>query len=204
MAAAFFTMRSFCELIFVGEYDRNVVNLIQMKTARDVIYGLFTAPALAALYQAIPRGDKDFFHKTRIESEKEINLALLPKIVELSDNGGKTSPSMELVLEEVLKTIKMDLFAELQSLKGSLREKRERSKLLIKQEYHAKYIEYLKGYFADWEPIQRWNGGEAQVVQHVPVEEGSRTASEESSTVAGQESQDNELQSTTLIPPNGE
>jgi hypothetical protein len=140
--------RSFCELVIVGQLDRWPSDPIQTARARDGTYGLFSIFFLACMIKAIPSnsGDDPLVQR-QTQAVDEVKSWVAIKLDSETENGRKTSPSLEILLEQ---------------LKTSLATKQRNDPEFVLWNMKIMEINRLEKLFADWMPISKWSGNEEQ------------------------------------------
>jgi hypothetical protein len=93
-------IRSFCEIVIVGQLDRWPDHLAEIIRARDVTYSLFSIPLAGALFFGIPNFEDSIVVKEQNEAE-EVRRLVLQKIDHGSQNGLATAPELNEILDEI-------------------------------------------------------------------------------------------------------
>ncbi|KAF2473743.1 uncharacterized protein BDR25DRAFT_124749 [Lindgomyces ingoldianus] len=126
-------IRSFCEVVIVGQLDRHPRHLQDILRARNVTYHLFSVSFAATILKAIPCGeDVDPLVQEETEAINFVRDFVLRRINELTDHEKKTAPQITTILDEVE-----------QAQQG----------FQVKNE-----VKRLRAIYKGWEPIYKWNG----------------------------------------------
>src|SRR5947209_4303285 len=95
------SIRSFCEIVIVGQLDRWPKNLPQIMRARDVTYSLFSIPLAIALIFGIPNFSNDQIVVKEENEAEEVRRLFRRKIDETSQSGSTTAPEINDILDEI-------------------------------------------------------------------------------------------------------
>lgn len=141
-------LRSFCEVVIVGQLDRNPAHLQTILPARDITYGIFSSYSVICLAFAVPitRGDDPLVTKDD-DAVQEVKSLVTQKLQEMTEHGTKTAPT----ISELLDSVEVKLKSH-QNSDGDLED--QKMKLME--------VGRLKGLYADWEPVYKWQGGNSE------------------------------------------
>lgn len=154
IALIFLIIRSLCDVVTVGQLDRNPVHLQAILNARETTYGFFSSIFAFCIFFAIPTkwqpdhlsAVKEAEDQCRIiaqnRAREEVRDWVLAKLKEVSENGKKTAPTMSKLLEK--------LEEELMAFDDS----EDQYKVLETKKLE---IRELRGLYKDWEPIYKWH-----------------------------------------------
>ncbi|KAH6665781.1 hypothetical protein B0J14DRAFT_605885 [Halenospora varia] len=154
IALIFLIIRSLCDVVTVGQLDRNPVHLQAILNARETTYGFFSSIFAFCIIFAIPTkwqpdhlsAVKEAEDQCRIiaqnRAREEVRDWVLAKLKEVSENGKKTAPTMSKLLEK--------LEEELMAFDNS----EDQYKVLETKKLE---IRELRGLYKDWEPIYKWH-----------------------------------------------
>jgi len=147
VAFVFLLIRSFCEVVIVGQLDRWPGHLMAILRARDVVYGLFSLPLVIFLGCAIPKNtpeDPLVTHQHHVLYP--LKESILQQLQTATGNGIRTAPPML----SFLKTFDI----KVAGLPSS-----ERERALLRNEE----LRRLKHMYGKWKPIQKWEGPTPEV-----------------------------------------
>ncbi|KAH0537286.1 hypothetical protein FGG08_005911 [Glutinoglossum americanum] len=148
-------LRSFCEVVIVGQLDRWPANTQEIFRARDVTYGLFSMFFVGFITFAIPKNaEEDPLIKRQEEQDRadeaakeaaleEVATWIIQKLGEVTEHGRKTSPTIPTLLD---------------TLESELGPQRPHQDLYNVWDTKKKEIHKLRELYADWEPIYKWQG----------------------------------------------
>lgn len=140
----FLLIRSFCEIVIVGQLNRSPGHLTAILRARDVVYGLFSLPLMICIACALP-GNAPESHDPLVALEEDeidrLTNLILQRLNVITENGRKTAPSMDSFLNA------FEMYPE-----GT--------------DYPAQMIQFtkldevrrLKYKYRKWTPIYKWEG----------------------------------------------
>lgn len=101
-AAFALLLRSFCEIIIVGQLDRVSSDIFDSQRARDVMYGLCSIYLVLVVVYAVPeKGKEDPLVTKETAAVEEIKRLVEGKISEVTDGGNNTAPTMSRVLNGI-------------------------------------------------------------------------------------------------------
>jgi len=150
-------------VVIAGQLDRTVVDIHKTATARDVTYGLFTIPFVAFMAIATPSNSKDDTLVSMKDGvEEETRTWIVQTLSEMTQNGTKTAPAFTSLLD----TLKTETESDGNFLGRFNPPPPPGRDLFIRQEMakmKLSYIAKLRARFADWEPINRWQGASPAV-----------------------------------------
>jgi hypothetical protein len=146
-------VRSFCEVVIVGQLDRWPAHLDTVLRARDVTYGLFSAlmvSAFAFAMQLAPFPGIDPILKEDREAKEQVTALIATRYAAVTENGKNTAPP----ILELLEPIEIMITAEKKDLsKAKLRENM----------FKLTEMERIKKHYGDWVPIYKWQGRREEV-----------------------------------------
>ncbi|KAH8656644.1 hypothetical protein BGZ60DRAFT_435012 [Tricladium varicosporioides] len=147
-------IRSFCEIIIVGQLDRSPTNLPEILDARNTTYGLFSSVFVVSVIFAIPfKGSSDPLEDARNVNNLERSQAqenarvevrdwVMEKLLGRIEDRNSSSPP----ISELLCTLEKELGAPDDSADplGAFEAKKEE-------------ISKMREYYKDWKPIYRFS-----------------------------------------------
>jgi hypothetical protein len=157
VASAALLLRSFFEVIIAGQIDRHPAHLQTIYRARDVLYGFTSAIFVICIAGAIPsktaedplvkeKEARDQAKQTaQTTALEEVNNYVMAQLIEITENGKKTAPT----ISSILNTLESQLHAP------------QNPRVDDPYDIYAtkmKEINALREYYAEWEPIYKWQG----------------------------------------------
>jgi len=164
-AAFALLLRSFCEIVIVGQLDRDHSDIYDSQKARDVMYGLCSIYLVWAIVFAVPeKGKEDPLVVKDHSAVEEIKRLIEAKIAEVTDGGKNTAPTMSSVLNGIEETLRA------QTVPAD-----------AQQEYFMKLNEIarLRKQYASWEPVYKGGSnanGQNEVIELVEKNDRSVAA----------------------------
>ncbi len=170
MAHASFALllRSFCEVVIVGQLDRDRSHLRNTQRARDVTYGLCSIYLAWVVAFAVPeKGIEDPLVAKDHSAVEEVKRLIEAKIAEVTEGGKNTAPTMSSVLNGIEETLKAQTVSP-----------------DAQQEYFMKLNEIarLRKQYADWEPVYKGGSnadGQNEVIELVKKNDRSAAGAQE-------------------------
>jgi hypothetical protein len=95
------SIRSFCEVVIVGQLDRWPVSLAEIIRAREVTYSLFSIPLAIALIFSIPNIPNDNLVVKEENEAEEVSRLVRQRIEDDSLSGSTTAPEINDILAEI-------------------------------------------------------------------------------------------------------
>src|ERR1700749_4906674 len=92
------TLRSFCEIVIVGQLDRWPANLAEILQARDVTYSLFSISLAISLIFGIPNFAYDNHVVKEEKDAEQVRRLVHQRIDEESHAGSRTAPEINNIL----------------------------------------------------------------------------------------------------------
>jgi hypothetical protein len=129
-------VRSFCEVVIVGQLDRSPGSIRSIARARDVTYGLFSLLFVGIITFALvidPRSNPLLEAERRVAESVRHNVLL--ELKTSTEDGRITAPTLPVILEKVQKDLRT-------SLRGGYG-------------FVCKEIKDLRTKYADWTPIEK-------------------------------------------------
>lgn len=165
-------LRSFCEIIIVGQLDRRGSNIFDSQRARNVMYGLCSIYLVwAAVYVVPEKGKEDPLVTKDHAAVEEIKRLVEGKIAEVIDGGKNTAPTMA----KVLNGIEADLRAQ------TVPEDAQQEHVMKLNE-----IARLRKQYANWEPVVKSGSntdGQNDIIELVEQNDRTLEAETQSSGV---------------------
>jgi hypothetical protein len=165
-AAFALLLRSFCEIVIVGQLDRRSSDIFDSQRARDVMYGLCSIYLVWVAVYAVPeKGKEDPLVTKDTAAVEEIKRLVEGKIAEVIDGGKNTAPTMAKVLNE----IETDLRAQ------TVPEDAQQEHVMKLNE-----IARLRKQYGNWEPVYKGGNntdGQNEIIEL--VEQNNRALEEE-------------------------
>ncbi|KAF2813599.1 uncharacterized protein BDZ99DRAFT_517848 [Mytilinidion resinicola] len=152
----FLALRSFTDLITIGQQNRSPAHLPTILRARDVTYGLFSLPMTICIPVAIPANKSaDPLVARKDEVMSDLTTRIIRRLRVITQNCTKTAPDIDEFLEgfEDGKAARNSTFA------ASLAWERA---YMVNDE-----VGRLRSVYRGWTPIQKWRGA---AVDTGPVE----------------------------------
>jgi len=141
-------IRSFCEVVIVGQLDRDPADIQDIARARDITYGLFSMFFVGFIAFATPQNSsEDPLVKTEYAAVEEVTTWIIQKLERATEHGRKTAPTMSALLQPLESILELQI-----SNSGSCPPDAK-----IKR----KEVNRLKALYADWQPIYKWEGEDA-------------------------------------------
>ncbi|KAI9769804.1 MAG: hypothetical protein M1840_003798 [Geoglossum simile] len=152
-------LRSLCEVTTVGQLDRRPLHIQRIYGVRDVMYGLWSTAFVICITGAIPsKTAEDPLVKekeARDQAEQaaqataleEVKGYIMTKLIAATEDGKKTAPTISSVLdalESELHPPQSPTYNDPYDIYGT----------------KMREIDALREYYAEWEPIYRWQGPE--------------------------------------------
>ncbi|KUJ12160.1 uncharacterized protein LY89DRAFT_688621 [Mollisia scopiformis] len=168
-AAFALLLRSFCEIVIVGQLDRSHSDIYDPQRARDVMYGLCSIYLVLVVAFAVPeKGKEDPLVIKDHAAVEEIKRLIEERIAEVTDGGKNTAPTMSSVLNGIEENLRA------QTVPAD-----------AQQEYFMKLNEIarLRKQFANWEPVYKGSNnanGQNEIIEL--VEKNDRKAAAEDNT----------------------
>ena len=156
VAFAFLLIRSFCEIVIVGQLNRSPGHLTAILRARDVVYGLFSLPLMICIACALPGNAPESHDPLVAQEEDEIDRltnSILQRLNEITENGRKTAPAMD----SFLKTF--EKYPEGTNYPAQM------IQLTKLDEVRRLMYKYRK-----WTPIYKWEGPRSESETETPPE----------------------------------
>jgi len=101
IAISALSIRSFCEIVIVGQLDRWPENLAEIMCARDVTYSLFSIPLAIALIFSMPNFPNDHSVVKEENEAEEVRCLVLQRIDDGSQSGSTTAPEINDILNGI-------------------------------------------------------------------------------------------------------
>jgi hypothetical protein len=101
LAIGALSIRSFCEIVIVGQLDRWPENLAEILCARDVTYSLFSIPLAIALIFGMPNFPNDHIVVKEEKEAEEVRCLFLQRIDNDSQSGSTTAPEIKDILDGI-------------------------------------------------------------------------------------------------------
>lgn len=155
-ALIFLLIRSFCEIVIVGQLNRSPGHLTAILRARDVVYGLFSLPLMICIACALPENAPESHDPLVALEEDEIDRltnSILQRLNEITENGRKTAPSMDSFLKAFEKYPK------------GINYPAQMIELVKLDEVRRLMYKYRK-----WTPIYKWEGPRPESETETPPE----------------------------------
>ena len=156
VAFVFLLIRSFCEIVIVGQLNRSPGHLTAILRARDVVYGLFSLPLMICIACALPGNAPESHDPLVAQEEDEIDRltnSILQRLNEITENGRKTAPAMD----SFLKTF--EKYPEGTNYPAQM------IQLTKLDEVRRLMYKYRK-----WTPIYKWEGPRSESETETPPE----------------------------------
>ena len=129
-------IRSFCEVVIVGELDRWPASIQTINRVRDVTYGLFSVLFVGYITFAIPKnGAEDPLAQREEIARGEVKALVMRQLAAVTEHGRKTAPTIPILLEAL-----------------------EMEEPLTSNHMKRVEIDRLKALYVDWEPIYKLPG----------------------------------------------
>ena len=159
-AFVFLLIRSFCEIVIVGQLNRSPGHLVAILRARDVVYGLFSLPLMICIACALP-GNAPESHDPLVAQEGDeidrLTNSILQRLNEITENGRKTAPAMDSFLKAFEK------YPE------GINYPAQMIQLTKLDEVRRLMYKYRK-----WTPIYKWEGPRSESETETPLESARR------------------------------
>ncbi|KAF2671473.1 hypothetical protein BT63DRAFT_423675 [Microthyrium microscopicum] len=149
-------IRSFCEVVIVGQINRNPVNLTQIYRAREVTYQLFSVAFTIMVRLLIPprQKEEDPLAQKHREALEEMRNRIGTQMQSTTAQGNKTAPS----LEEFFK------IPALLGQKNSIDNTPKFTRKTMKKE-----LERLQLLYKGWVPVYRYEEQDAPTEDDISV-----------------------------------
>jgi len=142
IASAALLVRSFCEVVIVGQLDRWPAHIQKIDRARDVTYGLFSVVFAAyAIFMVPPNTSEDALLKKEETAVEEVAAWVVTQLEEVTESGKRTAPSISTLLD---------------TLESSLGPRSNSWNPDDSSDMKREEIGRLKAVYANWEPIYKW------------------------------------------------
>ncbi|KAF2737633.1 hypothetical protein EJ04DRAFT_510082 [Polyplosphaeria fusca] len=136
LAYIFLSIRSFCEIVIVGQLDRHPSSLQEILRARNVCYHLFSAFFSLSVIRSIPYDiDFDPLYRKETDAIAFVRNFVLRTLKDTTKEGKKTAKGLDEIFD--------------------MAEKNKSDDKEVKME-----VQRLKKEFEGWEPIHIWDGEE--------------------------------------------
>jgi len=136
-------LRSFCEVVIVGQLERHPAHIQTITRARDATYGLFSLCFIIFITFAVPkRGGGDPLIEKEKAAVQEAKTWVIQRLDEMTEHGRKTAPTISTlfhILEE-----------QLQEQNDQSQDDSDSSYMKLME------IKRLRKFYAGWEPIYKW------------------------------------------------
>ena len=145
MASVALLVRSFCEVVIVGQLNRWPAHIQTIDRARDVTYGLFSAVFAAYAIRIVPPNtSEDALLEKEKTAVKEVAAWVVTRLEEVTEGGKRTAPSISTLLD---------------TLESSLGPRSNSWNPEDSSDMKREEIGRLKAIYANWEPIYKWQEG---------------------------------------------
>jgi len=139
-------IRSFCEIVIVGQLDRWPEHLAEIMRARDVTYSLFSIVMAYSVILSIPNSFKDSYVEKEENEIKEVRQWIMQKIERGSQSGTVTAPDLKGMLEELEGQLKSR-----QVLRNGVFQTSSKARQSV--EAQLLEVERIRAMYGEWTPI---------------------------------------------------
>ena len=147
-ATVFLLLRSFCEVIIVGQLARWPASIQIVFRARDVTYGFFSILfCFSIMIGAVPRKSlaaDPLLMRNQI-AVQEVSEWISSYLEQVTEGGEKTAPSVLTFLDDLEESLLSDT-------RNSTEDPRGLNEVKIEE------VKRLKALYGDWEPVYKWQG----------------------------------------------
>lgn len=144
----FLLLRSFCEVVIVGQLDRRPAHLRSILRSRDVTYSVFSILLTVFATLSVPRSKiEDPLMQKDKEVAQDVKRLIEEKLGEMTDQGTKTAPPFPQLLDAVVEILEIpaNRAADPQSLEMKLME-----------------IRRLRALYSQCDPVYKWHPSDGQ------------------------------------------
>jgi hypothetical protein len=159
VASVFLLMRSFCEVVIVGQLARWPASVQTIARARDVTYGFFSVLfCFFIMMGAVPENSiaRDPIVERQEVAIRQVNDWIKAHLESVTEGGEKTAPTISALLE----TLEARLAADNLDPQDQ-----------VVYDIKMKEVSRLKALYTNWEPVYKWqeekeNSGEGERLAH--------------------------------------